>query len=98
MLHAPGVGVIKNEPFEGKELLGGKYNKGQYTYKIYHLDSKMPPVIRMLLPKASLAVHEEAWNAYPYCRTLLPNADYMVGNSTLYIETIHAPDNGNRDT
>jgi hypothetical protein len=27
-----GVEVIKNEPFENE-----KYGKGQYTYKIYHL-------------------------------------------------------------
>ena len=32
-----GIEVLKNEPFEGKPLLGGKFNKGQYTYKIYHL-------------------------------------------------------------
>uniref|UniRef100_A0A131XKI7 Putative phosphatidylinositol transfer protein n=1 Tax=Hyalomma excavatum TaxID=257692 RepID=A0A131XKI7_9ACAR len=92
-----GIEVIKNEPFEGKELLGGKYNKGQYTYKIYHLESKVPPFIRMLMPKGSLAVHEEAWNAYPYCRTVLTNPDYMAGNFTLCIETMHAPDNGNQE-
>ncbi|KAH8042355.1 hypothetical protein HPB51_022073 [Rhipicephalus microplus] len=92
-----GIEVIKNEPFEGKELLGGKYNKGQYTYKIYHLESKVPPFIRMLMPKGSLAVHEEAWNAYPYCRTVLTNPDYMAGNFTLCIETMHAPDNGTQE-
>lgn len=32
-----GIEVLKNEPFEGVPLLGGKFNKGQYTYKIYHL-------------------------------------------------------------
>ena len=31
------IEVLKNEPFEGKPLLGGKFSKGQYTYKIYHL-------------------------------------------------------------
>lgn len=89
-----GIEVIKNEPFEGKDLLGGKYNKGQYTYKIYHLESKVPSFIRMLAPKGALAIHEEAWNAYPYCRTVLTNPDYMAGNFTLCIETMHAPDNG----
>ncbi|KAL1419398.1 hypothetical protein MTO96_005133 [Rhipicephalus appendiculatus] len=73
-----GIEVIKNEPFEGKELLGGKYNKGQYTYKIYHLESK-------------------AWNAYPYCRTVLTNPDYMAANFSLCIETMHAPDNGTQE-
>lgn len=50
---------------------GGKFSSGQYTYKIYHLASKVPAFIRLLAPKGSLEVHEEAWNAYPYCRTVL---------------------------
>jgi len=32
-----GIEVVQNEPFEGVPLLGGKYSKGQYTYKKYHL-------------------------------------------------------------
>lgn len=32
-----GIEVLKNEPFDDFPLLGGKYRKGQYTYKIYHL-------------------------------------------------------------
>lgn len=50
---------------------GGKYSSGQYTYKIYHLASKVPAFIRLLAPKGSLEIHEEAWNAYPYCRTVI---------------------------
>ena len=36
-----GVEVIKNEPYDGVPLLNGKFTKGQYTYKIYHLQSKV---------------------------------------------------------
>lgn len=25
----------------------------------------------MLAPKGALEIHEEAWNAYPYCRTVI---------------------------
>ena len=32
-----GIEVLKNEPYENVPLLGGKFTKGQYTYKIYHL-------------------------------------------------------------
>lgn len=92
-----GIEVVKNEPFENYPLLGGKYSKGQYTYKIYHLDSKVPSFIRLLAPKGSLEIHEEAWNAYPYCKTVLTNPDYMKGNFTLCIETMHAPDNGTQE-
>lgn len=66
-----GIEVLKNEPFTNYPLLGGKYSSGQYTYKIYHLASKVPGFIRMMLPKNSLEVHEEAWNAYPYCKTVI---------------------------
>lgn len=66
-----GIEVLKNEPFNDHPLLNGKYSSGQYTYKIYHLASKVPPYIRLLAPKGSLEIHEEAWNAYPYCRTVI---------------------------
>jgi hypothetical protein len=68
-----GVEVIKNEPYDDVPLLGGKFTKGQYTYKIYHLASKVPPIVRAIAPKGSLEIHEEAWNAYPYCKTVLTN-------------------------
>ena len=68
-----GVEVQKNEPYEDVPLLGGKFNNGQYTYKIYHLASKVPSFVRMIAPKGSLEIHEEAWNAYPYCKTVLSN-------------------------
>ena len=66
-----GVEVIMNEPFEGTQLLKGQFTKGQYTKKIYHLDTKVPSVVRIVAPKGALAVHEEAWNAYPYCKTII---------------------------
>ncbi|VDM27906.1 unnamed protein product [Toxocara canis] len=66
-----GVEVLKNEPFDNVPLLGGRFSQGQYTHKIYHLQSKVPTLLRKLAPKGSLAIHEEAWNAYPYCKTVL---------------------------
>ncbi|XP_050292819.1 phosphatidylinositol transfer protein alpha isoform isoform X2 [Anthonomus grandis grandis] len=92
-----GIEVLKNEPFTNYPLLGGKYNSGQYTYKIYHLASKVPAFIRLLAPKGSLEIHEEAWNAYPYCRTVITNPGYMKEKFRLVIETLHAPDRGNRE-
>ncbi|KAG5894188.1 hypothetical protein JTB14_037754 [Gonioctena quinquepunctata] len=90
-----GIEVLKNEPFTNYPLLGGKYNNGQYTYKIYHLASKVPSFIRLLAPKGSLEIHEEAWNAYPYCKTVITNPGYMKNNFKLVIETMHAPDKDN---
>ena len=72
-----GVEVLKNEPYDNVPLLNGKFCKGQYTYKIYHLASKVPGWIKMIAPTGSLEIHEEAWNAYPYCKTVLSNPGYM---------------------
>ncbi|KAK6044038.1 phosphatidylinositol transfer protein [Cooperia oncophora] len=92
-----GVEVLKNEPFDGVPLLNGQFCKGQYTHKIYHLQSKVPTIIRKIAPKGSLAIHEEAWNAYPYCKTVLTNPDYMKENFFIKIETMHLPDRGDTE-
>ncbi|TKR68481.1 hypothetical protein L596_024460 [Steinernema carpocapsae] len=89
-----GIEVLKNEPFTGQPLFDGQYAAGQYTHKIYHLQSKVPAIIRKIAPKGSLAIHEEAWNAYPYCKTVLTNPDYMKDNFFVKVETIHLPDRG----
>ncbi|XP_070492148.1 phosphatidylinositol transfer protein alpha isoform isoform X2 [Chironomus tepperi] len=92
-----GIEVLKNEPFENFPLLGGKYSSGQYTYKIYHLASKVPTMIRLLAPKGSLEIHEEAWNAYPYCRTVITNPGYMKENFVICIESLHIGDTGDQE-
>ncbi|KAG8450755.1 hypothetical protein GDO86_003142 [Hymenochirus boettgeri] len=85
-----GVEVLVNEPYEnGSE-------KGQYTHKIYHLHSKVPGFVRMLAPEGALNIHEKAWNAYPYCRTIITN-EYMKDDFLIKIETWHKPDLGTLD-
>ncbi|KAA8586929.1 hypothetical protein FQN60_000765 [Etheostoma spectabile] len=87
-----GVEVLKNEPYEKEG------EKGQYTHKIYHLQSKVPSFVRMLAPASALNIHEKAWNAYPYCRTGLflfsLQNEYMKDNFLIKIETWHKPDTG----
>ncbi|KAG7169443.1 Phosphatidylinositol transfer protein beta isoform-like [Homarus americanus] len=56
--------------------------------------SKVPSFIRLLAPEGSLEIHEEAWNAYPYCRTIISNPGYMKEGFYITIETLHAPDDG----
>jgi len=92
-----GVEVQKNEPYDNVPLLGGKFTKGQYTYKIYHLASKVPNFVRMIAPKGSMEIHEEAWNAYPYCKTVLANPGYMKENFFIKVETYHKPGRGDED-
>ncbi|PIK53811.1 phosphatidylinositol transfer protein/retinal degeneration b protein, partial [Apostichopus japonicus] len=81
-----GVEVLKNEPYTNHKL----YGDGQYTYKIYHAKQKVPKFIQLLAPAGSLEFHEEAWNAYPYCKTVITNP-YMKDNFKIILETWHKP-------
>ncbi|XP_058038005.1 phosphatidylinositol transfer protein beta isoform-like [Ahaetulla prasina] len=85
-----GIEVLKNEPYQHEG------EQGQYTHKIYHLQSKVPGFIKMFAPEGSLVVHERAWNAYPYCRTVITN-EYMKDDFFVKIETWHKPDLGEQD-
>lgn len=99
-----GLEVLVNEPFSPESpqynppdplvASGKEYKEGQYTKKIYHLKSKVPTFIRTIAPKGSLEIQEDAWNAYPYCRTVITNPLYMKENFYIIIESYHAPDRG----
>ncbi|KCV70175.1 hypothetical protein H696_03634 [Fonticula alba] len=82
-----GVEILKNEPFDDG------VNKGQYTHKIYHLGSKVPKFIAMIAPASALMLEEEAWNCYPYCRTVL-TSPFLGERFKLVITTQHLPDQG----
>ena len=84
-----GVEVVENRPFTEEECK--EYNSpGQYTYKIMHLEKKVPRIIKFMAPKGSLQMHEKAWNAYPYCKTVYSN-DYMADAFHIDILTWHKP-------
>lgn len=82
-----GVEIVSNEPYED-----GPGGSGQYTDKLYHIDSHLPYWLRGFLPKALALLREEAWNAYPYSKNkiYMPNmtkfsldieSKYLVGGS-----------------
>ncbi|KAL3320762.1 hypothetical protein Ciccas_000552 [Cichlidogyrus casuarinus] len=84
-----GVEVLVNEPFKDHEpLFNDNHTAGQYTKKVYHMNSKVGGFVTAIAPKGSLTFREEAWNAYPYCRTILHN-DYMAENFESKFETLH---------
>ncbi|XP_058473367.1 phosphatidylinositol transfer protein beta isoform isoform X1 [Solea solea] len=85
-----GIEVLKNEPYEKDG------EKGQYTHKVYHLKSKIPSFVKLIAPEGSFVFHEKAWNAYPYCRTIVTN-EYMKDDFMIKIETWHKPDMGTTD-
>ncbi|CDW56229.1 phosphatidylinositol transfer protein alpha [Trichuris trichiura] len=92
-----GIEVLKNEPYEDDPLFNDDFSSGQYTHKIYHISSKVPWWVRKLAPAGSLELHEKAWNAYPYCRTILTNPNYMKDDFYLKTETMHVADRGDSD-
>jgi len=79
-----GVEIVKNEPYEGENG-----EKGQYTYKIYHLGNRLPGWLSSLLPKNLKEVHEEAWNAYPVCKTVI-TSPFLGNRFELRIESRHS--------
>ena len=38
--------IVKNEPYTGKPMFNDKYDSGQYTYKIYHVETKLPAMLK----------------------------------------------------
>lgn len=92
-----GCEILKNEPFSGHPLMAGRYSAGQYTHKIYHVSRKIPSLIKLILPRGSLQIYEESWNAYPYTKTVLTNPGYMKDNFQLIIESLHHNSRGDEE-
>ncbi|XP_051143365.1 uncharacterized protein LOC127259799 [Andrographis paniculata] len=82
-----GVEVLENRPFEDED-----FGKGQYTSKIYRFQSKAPTWLTRFAPTDSLVMQEEAWNAFPRCKTVI-KCPYFT-RFILTIETIHKADCG----
>ena len=82
-----GVEILKNEPYDNE------HGKGQYTHKIYHLGSKVPKFIAAIAPGSALKLEEEAWNGYPYCKTVLTNP-FLGERFRLTITSKHEADTG----
>jgi len=86
-----GVEVLKNGPFKNEDGL-----EGQYTEKIYHVGTRLPGWLKPFIPSSALKLEEKAWNAYPYCKTVLKNQ--MLGDSFSFsIESRHYSDEGKQD-
>jgi len=86
-----GVEVVKNEPFKNEDGL-----EGQYTEKIYHLGSRLPGWVKAFVPGNALKLEEKAWNAYPYCKTVL-RSPWFGDKFTFIIESRHFNDDGKQE-
>lgn len=63
-----GVEVVKNEPYEKPN------EKGQYTYKIFRLASRVPAIVKAVAPAGALDLYEEVSEEWSFsgfsCSTL----------------------------
>lgn len=64
-------------------------DSGQYTLKRLLLRSKVPALVRHLVPANALWLLEEAWNAYPHCTTTLVNGYLDHARFRIVVETLH---------
>lgn len=62
------IQIKKNEDVDD-EIHG----KSRYTEKIFYLNSKVPGVIRAVVPRKALIVEEFAFNSFPTCHTYYTN-------------------------
>ncbi|XP_065202321.1 protein retinal degeneration B isoform X2 [Planococcus citri] len=85
-----GVQILINEPYEN----GPEGTNGQYTKKIYYVREYLPGWIKSLLPKSSLNVEEEAWNAYPYTKTRYTSP--FIEKFFIEIDTVYRGDYGDQ--
>lgn len=93
-----GVEIVTNELFNkdlhcpDPPLLNGHpdYVTGQYTYKLYHMSQKLPGFVRVILSPSAMTFAEYAWNAYPYCRTLIKHE--LLSSFGVSIESFHSSD------
>ncbi len=72
-----GVEVLEVKSFDDKPLLNGRFTEGQYTKKKYHMNKKIPRWIRWAVPDRATRAKEEAWNAYPYCKTIVTTPEFL---------------------
>ncbi|KAK8838879.1 hypothetical protein M9Y10_032921 [Tritrichomonas musculus] len=82
-----GIELVQNEKFKNDN------EEGQYTYKIFHIKSKIPGFIRWAVPDKYLHFHEKSWNAYPHYNThnFVPSLgdDFILKVESQHIEYRH---------
>ncbi|KAH7822023.1 putative phosphatidylinositol transfer protein 1 [Monocercomonoides exilis] len=79
-----GIDLITDEPF----IKDGVH--GRHTFKRMHVGSKVPGFVRAVVPKTSLILEEESWNAFPYTKTTYSNV-WLKDRFKMVVETRHLP-------
>ena len=84
-----GVEVIAKEPYEKHDG-----EKGQYAHKIYHVQSNIPRIVRMLGPNGLLEIDEKTCNTYPLVKTVQSNRSHMKDRFYIDVQSLYLDDLG----
>lgn len=83
------VEIVENRPFTDEMDMAS----GQYTYKIYHIEQRLPRILRALGPKSMMLVEERAWSSYPDIYMVITNP--LLGSRLeIAVRSAHLPDRG----
>mmetsp|Transcript_7843 Transcript_7843/g.15791 ORF Transcript_7843/g.15791 Transcript_7843/m.15791 type:complete len:286 (-) Transcript_7843:448-1305(-) len=88
-----GIEIVRNEPYTENEH---GMPPGQYTEKIFHLKSKIPKFISVVIPNPAMELIEYSWNAFPKCLTIYENK-WLGDKFFMSVETMHANDRGEQE-
>jgi hypothetical protein len=81
------VEVLQDAPFENISLLRGKYTKGQYTHKkIVKSDQNLPRDLQ--------EIHQQSWDAFPYCKSIITTPEALKDAYFVGIESLYCQDRG----
>eukprot|EP01114_Cavostelium_apophysatum_P024865 TRINITY_DN9912_c0_g1_i2.p1 TRINITY_DN9912_c0_g1~~TRINITY_DN9912_c0_g1_i2.p1 ORF type:complete len:320 (+),score=83.35 TRINITY_DN9912_c0_g1_i2:118-1077(+) len=87
-----GIEVLENKPYEYVDPNDPdkKVQHGTHTKKIYHLKSLIPSWLTPFIPASALKLEEEAWDVFPYCKTVL-TFPFLGERFVFTIESRYAP-------
>ncbi|TBT97470.1 phosphatidylinositol transfer protein [Hamiltosporidium tvaerminnensis] len=69
------------------------YGKCRKTIKTMNLNSKVPSVIRKVLPSKALSLEEVAYNLFPKCVTTYTNKAFSSSSFKVTVESLHIDGN-----
>ena len=82
-----GVEIITN-----KSVVHPTMGSGQYTEKLYHIDRRFPPWLRVVAPKSGTVLEETSTNCFPITTTTVKLP--LFSRFSIRIDTVHADDDG----
>lgn len=74
---------------ENKAYTHATMGSCQKTLKVMHLDNYVPGLVKKMVSKAALKIHETSYNAYPVCHTFYHSPMLDVKTFNMSVNSIH---------